>query len=548
MDILQKVKNLFGKHTFACLLVVNVLFMALAVESLPFGFESSDDRIMAWNTSGYLCGYPRYHVIWTHVFYAWFQSRLYMLVPEVEWWSWSLLVIHLFSLSVIGYCVLKTGHNRWAKGMLFSMVYVWEMYDLVHFQFTTTAGLAAVSGLLLVISQKRYGWGVLLFLLAALVRYQAAMLCGLMTAALYPFVLAHLGFDRKQLVVMAICAMSALCLNLLDTHMYNRDPRLKEMRDYDHMRSRMYDNSNWWRVYDYPPAGLSRSDLFVNAFPIPFVTDSVWDKREMGGFNSMENMSLFLQSVDDLTTYKGIPCIKKLKNIPMQFRNGKVFFLFAIGLAVIVGCLWGSKSNKERLALMLGLLSFVLTMASVSLNQRLATRACLCGLFPLLWIPLSLISYQKRVTRAFAFLALLLTVMFFVDTLPSAKPSSLYKLKKELVDCGIGHGGEYLYSAVTTETEYPFGLRFQGVVEVSPHAPLPFRKKMLEEGNCMMLGDVKLSDWEWEIEGLKTSVAENYGLVIDTEEMCRNEKYVMLRLTGTTPMSCHPAYRVHFPD
>ena len=534
MDILQKVKDVFGKYTFVCLLAVNVLFIALSVWLLPFGYESSDDRILAWNTSGYLTGHPRFHLIWTHVFYAWIQSRLYMMLPAVEWWSWSLLVVHLLGLSVIGYCVLSANHNRWAKGLIIAMVYVWEMYGLTHFQFTTTAGLAAISGMLLILSRKRYGWGILLFVLGALIRYQAAMFTGLMVAALYPFVLARDGFDRKQVAVMAICAISAFCLNLVDTYLYERDPRLKEMREYDNLRSKMYDNSNWWRVYDRPPAGLSRSELFVTSYPVPFVTDSVWDRREAGGFNTVENMKLFLQAVDELTTLKGVPKVKKAKNIPVQFRNGKVVFFSILALTVIVGCFWGCRNNKERLALVFGLLCFVLAMAYISLDQRLVPRACLCGLFPLLWVPLCLVSYEKKVTRVFAFLALFLTGWFFVKALPSTKPSRIYESKKELVECGVEHGGKYLYSTVSNEIEYPLGLRLRGVVEVSPYAPLPFSKKMLEESTSMLLGGKNTQKWEWEKEWLMSGIEKNYGLMIETEETCRNEKYVMFRMCPST--------------
>ena len=57
-DSIVMLKVLFYKRPILCLLAVNVLFMALVVVCLPFGFEPVDDRCLAWVTSGYLTGHP----------------------------------------------------------------------------------------------------------------------------------------------------------------------------------------------------------------------------------------------------------------------------------------------------------------------------------------------------------------------------------------------------------------------------------------------------------------------------------------------------------
>ena len=75
MRLPRKKQTFYTKHPFVCLLVVNVLFMALAVNILPFSYEGNDARFLSWNTSGHLMGYPRYYVFWMSVFYAWFESR-----------------------------------------------------------------------------------------------------------------------------------------------------------------------------------------------------------------------------------------------------------------------------------------------------------------------------------------------------------------------------------------------------------------------------------------------------------------------------------------
>lgn len=539
MDFVQTIKKLFDKHPFACLLVLNVLFMALAVILLPFSYEGNDDRFLSWNTSGHLMGTYRYHVVWMHVFYAWFESQLYMMCPQVEWKTWLFLAIHLVSLTIMCYCVIKTNHNRWAKGMILVMLYVWEMYDLIHFQFTTTAVLAAMAGVLLIVTKRNYLCGVFLFLLGVLVRYHSAMFCGLMTAVLYPLVLNRFGFDRKQLVSLVICVVGAFILNWMDVYSYNKDSKLKEMRNYDVLRAKMYDNSNSWRVYEYPPEGLTRQEILGTTQPIPYISDSVWNHRkdysEEYEFISDEKMELFLQTVENYTKYKGISGLKKIKNISIQFP--KFSMLFAIGLLVIVGCFVGCGSRKGRVSLVFAAVCFVLINAYLTLDGVINVRAFLCGLFPLMWLSLYLVPYKKNITNLFASAALLLTVLFFVNAInamPAEKPSKTYKKQMELVKYGINHNGKFLYSwhLILPETGYPFCLRLLGLAKTNPYTITSVSKQVLEEGSCMTL--VRKDSSKEEVESVKRQFVKFLGVFVEAEELCSNEDFVLFRLKNDT--------------
>ncbi len=506
--------------------------MALAVTLLPFSYEGNDDRFLVWNTSGHLMGYPRHHIIWMHFFYAWFESRLYMIQPQIEWRTWIFLLIHLISLTIICYCIVKTDHNRWSKYILLAIAYVWEMYNLTHFQFTTTAGLAATSGMLLIISKKKYVVGIILFLLGVLIRYHSAMFCGLMTAAIYPLVIARSGFDIKQFIPLVICMIGAFCLNMVDNHSYNKNPRLKEMRDYDILRSTMYDNSNNWRVYDHPPKGLTRQEITGTTQPLPYVSDSIWEHHEeyQGDYEfiPIEKIEFFLSTVDEYTSYKGVPGFKKIKNIPIQFHP--FWILFVIGLLIIIGCIINYDSKKGKLYLVFIASMFLLANSLFALNKILNSRAIICGLLPMIWILLCIIPYKRRVTNIFASFALMLTLMFFVKKMPSTEPSELYKEQMELVEYGINHQGEYLYSSnlITPETGYPFGLRLLGLTKLSPYTISSVTKEMLDEGICLTIIQRNYSDEEIEI--VKTQFADIIHENIIAEELYKNDHYILFRL------------------
>ena len=222
------VNKAFQKRPFLCLLFVNLVFLTLAIVLLPFSYECVDDRFLAWVTSGYLSGHPEFHTVYMHTFYAWIESRLYMMLPQIEWHTWLFLVIHLTSLSVIGYCLLKTDQNKWVKCASLLLLYVLEIYFLTHLQFTTTAGLVATAGMMLIVSRKEYGTGVALFFLGVIIRYKAAMFCGVVVAALYPLVLLRQGFVKRQLIVLGLCAVGAFGLSLVDDYIYSLDPTWEE--------------------------------------------------------------------------------------------------------------------------------------------------------------------------------------------------------------------------------------------------------------------------------------------------------------------------------
>lgn len=518
-DSIVMLKVLFDKRPILCLLAVNVLFMALVVVCLPFGFEPVDDRCLAWVTSGYLTGHPGYHTVYMHVFYAWIESRLYSLMPQIEWHTWLFLAIHLSSITVIGHCVLKSGNNGFVKSIALLLLYVMELYFLTHFQFTTTACLAATAGMLLVVLKHNYVLGIILFFIGTLIRYQAAMFCGLMTAALYPLVILVKGFDIRQITTLIVCVIGAVGLHFIDIQMYSIDPRWKEMREADILRGKVYDNSNIWRVYSNPSEVISQEDLDGMACPFPYAPDCLWENRSnIDGFWDNDKLNAFLQKVEENTTYKGIQGLKKVKNIPVQLARYP--FLFAVALLVVVGVLLSLDNKRQRMALIMGTLCFPVILAYISLNVRLNERSLLCGWLPLVLLPLCVAPRFKRISMFLSSIAILLVGVFIVKSMPASKPYVEYSRQRELVDYGKELGAKFIYSEnpFYPETEYPFGIRYHGLVKVYSDGNLGICNNVNIEGDCVFLDE----------KGKKHQgdIVPGFGL----EELKTNDNYVLYRL------------------
>lgn len=521
----QPIKNMVEKCPVAWVLAVNVVFMTFVVLALPFTFDCVDDTNMMWRMAGYYFN-SDFHTFYINVIYAWIEWKLYTLVPSVEWHTWLFLAVHCASLTAIGFSVVKTSNPLWAKLVLFLLVYCVEVFNLVHMQFTTTAGLAATAGMLLVVKDKKYGMGLLLFVLGSLIRFNAAMFCGLMTAALYPFAVLRHGFDRKQLGMLALCAAAGYALHRVDVAVYMSDDYWKERYTYDMLRGKVYDNSNMWRVYSSSAEGITREDL--DGMGGVYVPDWEWENREhIKGILSEEKLERFLEVVEEQTAYKGIPGLKKVKNIPLQLSGFRL--PFAIALFVIVACLLNSEQRKERIALLFGALCFPMILAYMALDVRLNFRAFFCGWMPLMLMASLLTPFKRKASWLCYVVASALMVQYTYNWMPESSPHSpkeKYRMQKELVEIGKSQGANYLFNWADVPL-YAFGQR----LPIQPYNLSDVTEMVDNDEYVVMSPKQEMEDCQ---SFLKTLLdRKDASLQVEFAELCSNGTYVLFRLVST---------------
>ncbi len=508
MDILQKVRNVFDKHTFVFLLAANVVFFALVVAALPFAFELVDDWHMAWITSGYLSGEPDAHTLFMNFFYGWLLVGLYDVMPSVEWYSWLMLGTHLVSLTILGKCIVKSKHGKITEVFSLLILYVVEIRCLVNFGFTTTAGIGATAALMLIVHERKYWQGCLLFLIASMVRFHSAMFCGLCVAAMYPLIILRRGFCWQQLVALGFCAFAGGGVKYADKLVYMSDPEWKETYEYNGIRAKLYDNSNIWRLYS--SAIVSEEDL------------NSWS----GGMDvdwPVERLESCLGYIEKETSWHGIPGLKKVKNIPRELA---FFWPWLLMLAfVFIGSALNCNSRKEMGLLMIGVIAMPLALALVSLNTRLNERAFLCGWIPCVLLLVILVPVKRH--RFWLSLAALLALAYVIVKMPSSHPRMIYRKQKEMVDCGQRHGAECLITKVDAVT-YPFGIRpflYTTLIQTSD-----VTKEMLDEGACVAL--LKNESSQEDSLTIKEQMGDKLGVDIETIELCSNDAYVLVRLSN----------------
>jgi hypothetical protein len=313
-------------------------------------------------------------------------------------------------LTVIIYCISKKKYGKWVKTSLVLLMYVTEVYLLSHFQFTSTAGLIATAGLLFIVMRRKYWLGIVLFLLGSIVRFQAALFCGLITASFYPLIVLRQGFHRKQLYALCICVVGALSLHAFDKQIYYKDHKWKAIYQYDRLRGMVYDNSNTWRLIQALPNGKTREDL----------------ERWSGTYSDMsrwstEDLQKCLSIIESQTSYHGIPGLKKIKNIPVQLCHFGLWFIILIPL-LICGLI-SLRGWKERTALLIGMISLPVSLAMISLNIRLANHAIFCGWFAVLLLSTYLIPFNSKKSVSFFVVSVVVIGLFLITRIAVVHPS-----------------------------------------------------------------------------------------------------------------------------
>jgi hypothetical protein len=222
---------------------------AAALSVVTLGFESNDDVGMAQIASGVNTGAPSAELIFSNILIGWVVKLLYQLTTRVNWYTLYLLATHLVALTGLLWAFLRMRPTRMAV-ILFGLLFVeFEIALLLRLQFTSTAILAAVSGILLILSRDEAngrrisiasvcGGGLLV--LAGLIRPDAMYYALLLLAPLLIYE-AICFRPWRSFAVMGVSVAVVLGASALDAWHYSSDPAWREFMAYNRARASIHD-------------------------------------------------------------------------------------------------------------------------------------------------------------------------------------------------------------------------------------------------------------------------------------------------------------------
>jgi hypothetical protein len=268
-------------------------------------------------------------------------------------------------MSVISYCILTTPNRAWWERILWLIVlYVLWTRVIVALQFTTTAGLVCLAGCMLLLRgswQARWS-GVLLVIVAALIRFMAAGLVGLLMA---PIIVYTYRLEWRKYIAVVVMLTAVVGCRMANKAVYDRDPEWKYYREYNQLRAQLNDNPNAYRMTTAQlPEGIDPMDYQLL---LRFVPDAE---------------QIDLAAIRQLSAVVGaVPVKQQIQNL---HRLDKYAVEIVILLALLVLMILTTGNRDKRIFLVLYSVFLMALVVHVSLDGFLKNRVFLCMLVPML--------------------------------------------------------------------------------------------------------------------------------------------------------------------
>ena len=350
-----------------CLAVLafNILFFGVMAAVLPMQYEENDDIMMAMIANGTYSGTPDYHLVYINVIYGFVLAWLYGLNGAVEWYTWSFVVLHVVSMTMLVYCILTTPNRaRWERVAWIGLLYVLWARIIIALQFTTTAGLTCLAGCVMLMRERRTerwvgaGW----IVIAALVRFMAAGLVGVLMA---PIIVYTLRTDWRRYIPIVVMLCAVVGCRMANHAVYDRNPEWRYYREYNQLRAQLNDNPN---AYTLRPEQLPEGiDWIDYQLLLRFIPDAE---------------QIDLAAIRQLSATVGkVPVKRQLQNL---HRMDKYAVEIAILAALLVMMILTTGNRSKYIFLIAYSLFIAGLTVHVSMDGFLKNRVFLCMLAPLL--------------------------------------------------------------------------------------------------------------------------------------------------------------------
>lgn len=389
--VLNKIQKLIVDHKFLWLLLTNIIFFISAAYLLPIRYEQNDDVMMLLFASGKYSGTPESHLVFINYLYGLFLKLLYTRNDGLEWYSILFAIINILSITVISWnIVVKKGIRPFYKILFLFIFYLLEIRFLQLLQFTTIASLCALAAIILILSDKNYQRiaGVFLFILASMIRFEAALLILMIAGPL--FINALIGNKKiafeKPLQFIVGAFILAMVFKFIDYNSYQSDKEWKYFNDYNKVRGQINDNPNAAQLRKKLPTNILTADF-------DFLLGATQDGEKM----NLHNLQL-LQS-----RLKEISIKDKISHIPNSLRSFKFFLL---GLIVACGGLiYANPLKINKIILGMTFVIFLSILIYISFDATPKSRVFLSAILPLLYVMYLSIENQKNTKSNLIFLA-----------------------------------------------------------------------------------------------------------------------------------------------
>jgi len=380
---------------------------------------------MALIASGSYSGMPNDHLVFINRIYGSVICNLYSMWPSIEWYTIAFVTLNIVSISLIGTAILRTSNKLVVKIFFLVLLFSLLTYLSLLLQFTKVSAICATAGVVLMYDNRRgiNYIGAIMFLIAALIRFEAAFLVLIVASPLFFFSLLKrrgVHFDHRLRVVLSIIVIASLC-DFIDREYYKSDKNWNYYMEYNSLRGSINDNPNLNAIGQVITNNvLSKADyqLLLNFFPDPDIID----------IDVLKEIKYVLDE---------IPLWNKLINIPRQFYS--YFFWLCFLLVLSLSFVYNERSIRGSVPSGMNL-AMVGAFAYVALNAHIKERVFISAFFvyilllPILFSRYSLLKKNVLVIPSIFVLIIWLNVRSYEAELRNVKLYGLYTDQIALID------------------------------------------------------------------------------------------------------------------
>jgi hypothetical protein len=476
--------------------------------------------------SGKITGHPEAHLVYINYLFGLVLRCLYNTSSKLEWYTLNLIAIHIGSLTIISTTILKNNSSKLLKIIFLLLFYSIEIRLILCLQFTTTAALCALAGLILLTkSNSRYRyWGIALFVIASLLRFDAAFLVFVIFS---PFFLIDLienkSFVGSQLLYSFIAVLLALLGKYYNYYCYQSTEIWQYYYAYDLLGHTIRDNPNAFRVAVLP-ANIRFEDFYLymkflvdeRLFPIATLKEIHQNIAQISIMTKGGHIINTFRSFSHLLFFLGLACFIIIWNSLSRIKNSSI--LFSAVLLIVAFCFISLDAQvKYRVFITATLPLFFILSDSISKNFRPIVQYCICVCIVLFAIDFSITTIRIRQEHQ--------------------KEKKAFTQQKEFVDAYLQDSSHKIlafYDRLALENLNPLyvsnQMHFNQIINSGWMAYYPSNRKIFPSFKCFSQGlDLFILKSDTEIVSkIRDRLLNNYAIVVYPKIETQTESYVII--------------------
>ena len=279
LRVARRANAVLTRHPFLLSIAIIMVRFGLFFGLADPRFETNDDAGMMGIAMGSDFSAPTEHLVYINVVIGWALKTLYSWSKSINWYTFFQYLVHAVSMVALLYIFLRQKRPWFGLGAFLAVFVFFELRFLLYLQFTTTAFVAAQSGLLLIVfggtatkKALKITAGVCLVVLGGLIREHSMYMATLL--AVPPFLYTLFRTRSLRVPIFAAVAVAvSIGASAFDDWYYTQNEGWREYSDYNKVLSSLhvgpkipYDETTK-PVFDSIGWSENDLDLFMAWFP-----------------------------------------------------------------------------------------------------------------------------------------------------------------------------------------------------------------------------------------------------------------------------------------